>query len=113
MRQKDGINRPRADEHEAGEPAEERRVSELEQRSQQRGEERGVRVGEGVFVEVVEVGDAEVEWCEEGGGGRGEVGECDVDWCQDGAEDDLFGERAGDVVAVALRGVEGLGDGGD
>ena len=71
-----------------------------------------MRVRQCVFVEMMEVGDAEVAGGEEGGGGRGEVGEGDVDRGEDGAEYDLFGERGGDVVAVALGGVEGLGDGG-
>ena len=60
-----------------------------------------MRVGQGEFVEVVDVRDAEVERgqedCLRGGGDAGE----EVEGDDEGAEDQLFGDGAGDVVPVA------------
>jgi hypothetical protein len=57
-------------------------------------------MGEGKLVEVVDVGDAEVERGDESGGFWGDVGQ-EVEGHQDGAEEDFFGDGPGDVVAVA------------
>jgi hypothetical protein len=59
-----------------------------------------MRVGECELVEVVDVSDAEVERRDESGGLGGDVGK-EVEWHEDGAEEDFFGDGAGDVVAVA------------
>jgi len=70
----------RPQKHKGRKPAEERRVGELEEGDGEGGEEGRARVGEGELVEVVDVGDAEVEGGgeeggEDGGGGeRGGVG---------------------------------------
>lgn len=71
-------------------------------------------VGQAEFVEVMQVGDAEVEWGEEdkgavrGGGGREEVQGDDG-----GAEEEFFGDGAGEVVPETLRGGEECRDGGE
>ena len=111
MDEDDGVEGGGADVDEGGEPAEEGGVGELEEGAE---EDRGpgrVRVGEGELVEVVDVGDGEVERGDEGGGGGGDGGE-EVQGHEDGAEEDLFGDGACDVVAVADPGEEGGGEGG-
>jgi hypothetical protein len=65
----------------------------LEEGAEERGEEGRVWVGELVLVEVVDVGDTEVEGGEEddvSGGGFGE----EVEGDDGGAEDDFFGYGA-------------------
>ena len=65
MREDDGEKGARPQEYEGGVPAEDGGVCELEERAEERGKKRGVRVRELVLVEVVDVGDAEVEGGEE------------------------------------------------
>jgi hypothetical protein len=50
-------------------------------------------VGYAELVEVVEVGDAEVQWCEEDDVLAGEVGE-DMEGDDEGAPNELFADRA-------------------
>lgn len=66
-----GVEGGGAEVDEGGEPAEEGRVGELEEGAEQDGQPGRVRVGEGEFVEVVDVGDGEVERGEEDEFGRG------------------------------------------
>lgn len=73
--------------------AKERRVSELEDRAQDGGWERHVRVRDAEFVEVVYVGEAKDEGGDEDGfceGGTRHDHERD----RGGAEEDFFSERA-------------------
>ncbi len=55
-------------------PAKQGRIDELQRRAQEAGEQGRVGVREGVFVEVVDVGDCEVEGGEEDERGGGEGG---------------------------------------
>lgn len=57
-------------------------------------------VGEAEFIEVVDVGDAEIERRNKGRRGGGDIGE-EVEGNKYGAEEDFLRDRAGHVVAVA------------
>lgn len=75
MGEDDGGEAGGAQEEEGGVPAEEGGVGELEEGARESGAEWRVRVREGVFVEVVDVRDAEVEGGEEDEAGGGDVRE--------------------------------------
>ena len=107
----DGVEGAGADVDEGGEPAEEGGIGELEEGAKEDGEEGCVGVGESEFVEVMDVGDAEVEGRDEDCGGGGDVGE-EVDGDEDRAEEDFFCDGASDEVAIADPGEEGCGGGG-
>jgi hypothetical protein len=79
--------------HKGSIPAEDGGVAELEEGAEKSGERRGVGVGESELVEVVDVGDAEVERGEEDDASWGDVGE-DVEGDYGGAKHDFFGYRA-------------------
>ena len=96
----DGVEGTRPDVDKGSEPAEKRRVGELEERAEKDGEKRSVGVGEGEFVEMVDVCDAEVERCDEGYCCGADFSE-EVDGDEDGPEEDFFCGGTGNVVAVA------------
>lgn len=89
-----------ADEDEGAEEAEERGVGELEERACDAGDDGRVRVRDAELVEVVHVGDAEVERRHEDGRRRRDVGG-QVQRDDERAPDQLFGGRA-------LRGCDGM-----
>jgi hypothetical protein len=107
----DGVEGAGADVDEGGEPAEESRVGELEERAEQDGKQRRVGVCKRELVEMVDVGDAEVERCDEGCRRWGDFGE-EVDGNEDGAEEDFFGDGAGNVVTVTNPREKGCGGSG-
>jgi len=106
----DGVEGAGADVDKCGEPAEEGRVGKLEERAEQNGEEGRVGVGESEFVEVVDMCDAEVKWCDDGCCGWTDFSE-EVDGDEDGAEEHFFSDGASDEVAVADPGEESRGSG--
>ena len=81
-------------------PTKQGRVGELEQRSQECRCDGGLRMREGKFIEVMDVGDAEVERGQEDDLGGLDVGQ-EMERDQEGAKEYLLGEGAGDVVSEA------------
>lgn len=65
MNQNDGRQGARSQVDEASVPAEDGGIAKLEERAQQRRQSRGVRVSEAELVEVVDMGDAKVQWRDE------------------------------------------------
>lgn len=65
MRQHDGRQGTGTQEEECCVPAENSCIGELDDGAEEGRGQRSVRVGQGVFVEVVDVRDAEVEGCQE------------------------------------------------
>jgi hypothetical protein len=106
----DGVDGAGADVDKCSEPAEEGRIGKLEERTEQNGEEGRVGVGEREFVEVVDMCDAEVKWCDEGCCGWFDISE-EVDGDEDRAEEDFFSDGASNEVAVADPGEESGGGG--
>lgn len=80
-------------EDKGGKEAKQRCVGELEERAEHGEEQRGLRIGQAELVEVVDVGNAEVERGEEDDLLCGEACE-DVKWDNQGAPDDLFADGA-------------------
>lgn len=96
--------------HERGVPAKEGRVGELEQRSQECRCDGGMGMGEGEFIQVMDVGDAKVERGEEDDPGGLDVGE-EMERDEEGAEENLLSDGASDVVSEADTAAEGVGEG--
>ncbi len=93
MRQHHRGQTGRSEEEKSGVPAEHSRICELDQRTHESREQRRVGMGEGVLIEMVDMGDAKVEWGQKDQTRRREVGQ-QVQGNKEGAEEDLFGDGA-------------------
>lgn len=101
MDEDDGRQGAGAQVHKGSIPAEDGGVAELEEGAEKSGYHGGVGVGESELVEVVDMGDAEVERREEDDAARGDVCE-DMEGDYGGAEHDFFGYGALETYTVSL-----------